>query len=75
MTPKSGLATRTRNDEQEEQANWLAGALLLPRGALPDIRWRGMSNEEACRKYDVSSAILKFRMNVTDVDVQLLRGG
>jgi hypothetical protein len=75
MTPKSGLAIRTHNDEQEEQANWLAGALLLPRDALLGIRRRGMSDEEACREYGVSPAMLKFRLNVTAVDVQLRRGG
>jgi Zn-dependent peptidase ImmA (M78 family) len=75
MTPKSGLAIRTNNYEREEQANRLAGALLLPRAALLDIRCRGMSNEEACRKYGVSSAMLKFRMNVTGVDGQLRRRG
>jgi Zn-dependent peptidase ImmA (M78 family) len=73
MTPKSGLAIRTHNDEQEEQANWLAGALLLPREALLEIRRRGMADEEACREYGVSAAMLKFRLNVTGVDVQLRR--
>ena len=75
MTPKSGLAIRTHNDEQEEQANWLAGALLLPRDALLGIRRRGMSDEEACSEYGVSAAMLKFRLNVTGMDVQLRRGG
>jgi Zn-dependent peptidase ImmA (M78 family) len=75
MTPNSGLAIRTHNDEQEEQANWLAGALLVPRDALLNIRRRGTSDEEACREYGISSAMLKFRMNVTGVDVQLRRGG
>jgi Zn-dependent peptidase ImmA (M78 family) len=75
MTPKSGLAIRTHNDEQEEQANWLAGALLLPREALLGIRRRGMLDEDACREYGVSAAMLKFRLNVTGVDVQLRRVG
>lgn len=75
MTPKSGLAIRTHNDEQEEQANWLAGALLLPRDALLGIRRGGMPDEEACREYGVSAPMFKFRMNVTGVDVQLRRGG
>jgi Zn-dependent peptidase ImmA (M78 family) len=75
MTPKSGLALRTHNDEQEEQANWLAGALLLPRDALVAIRRSGTSDERACREYGVSSAMLKFRMNVSGVNVQLRRWG
>lgn len=75
MTPKSGLAIRTHNDEQEEQANWLAGALLLPRDALIAIRRSGTSDEHACHEYGVSSAMLKFRMNVSGVNVQLRRWG
>jgi len=34
MSPNSGMALRTHNEEQEEEANWLAGCLLLPREAL-----------------------------------------
>src|ERR1700690_149796 len=34
MSPNSGTALRTHNEEQEEEANWLAGCLLIPREAL-----------------------------------------
>jgi Zn-dependent peptidase ImmA (M78 family) len=71
MSPKSGTALRTHNEEQEEEANWLAGCLLLPREALMFIRRGGMSDEDACSQYGVSLAMLRFRFNVTGVDVQL----
>jgi hypothetical protein len=71
MSPKSGMALRTHNEEQEEEANWLAGCLLLPREALLLIRRLGKSDEDACLEYGVSSAMLRFRFNVTAVDVQL----
>lgn len=73
MSPSSGMALRTHNEEQEEEANWLAGCLLLPREALVLIRRRGMSNEDACSQYGVSAAMLRFRFNVTGVDVQMRR--
>jgi Zn-dependent peptidase ImmA (M78 family) len=73
ISPSSGTALRTHNEEQEDEANWLAGALLLPRDALLAVRRRGLSDEEACREYGVSSAMLRFRFNVTGVDVQLRR--
>jgi Zn-dependent peptidase ImmA (M78 family) len=71
MSPKSGTALRTHNEEQEEEANWLAGCLLLPREALMFIRRGRMSDEGACSHYGVSLAMLRFRFNVTGVDVQL----
>src|SRR2546428_2711147 len=40
MSPNSGIAIRTHNEEQEGEANWLAGCLLLPREALLAIRRR-----------------------------------
>ena len=71
MSPNSGMALRTHNEEQEEEANWLAGCLLLPREALMLIRRMGKSAEDTCLEYGVSSAMLRFRFNVTGVDVQL----
>ena len=73
MSPNSGMALRTHNEEQEDEANWLAGCLLLPREALVTIRRIGRSDEEACSEYGVSLAMLRFRFNITGVDVQLRR--
>ena len=76
MSPRSGMALRTYNEEQEEEANWFAGCLLLPREALVAIRRRGLSDEDVCAEYGVSSAMMRFRFNVTGVDAQLRhRGG
>ncbi len=73
MSPKSGMAIRTHNEEQEEEANWLAGCLLLPREALLSIRRRRLPDEDVCSEYGVSPAMLRFRVNITGVDVQLRR--
>jgi Zn-dependent peptidase ImmA (M78 family) len=73
MSPNSGLALRTYNEDQEQEADWLAGCLLLPRDALLTIRRRRLSDEEACAQYGVSSPMLRFRFNITGVDVQLKR--
>ena len=74
-SPDSGIALRTHNKEQEDEANWLAGCLLLPRDALFSIRSRRLSDEEACREYRISSAMLRFRVNASGVDIQLRRAG
>ncbi len=73
MSPNSGMALRTHNEEQEEEANWLAGCLLLPREALLLMRRTGRSDDDACSEYGVSSAMLRFRLNLTGVDVQFRR--
>lgn len=71
MSPNSGIALRTHNEEQEEEAAWLAGCLLLPREALIVIRRSAMSEEAARAEYGVSSAMFRFRVNVTGVNAQL----
>jgi Zn-dependent peptidase ImmA (M78 family) len=73
VTPKSGVALRTHNKEQEEEANWLAGCILLPRHALLHIRRIGLADDQVCKEYGVSPAMLRFRINATGVDVQLRR--
>lgn len=73
VTPQSGLVLRTHNKEQEDEANWLAGCILLPRDALLQCRKARLSDEAVCQEYGVSPAMLRFRLNSTGVDVQLQR--
>ena len=73
MSSTSGAALRTYNEEQEEEANWLGGCLLLPRDALIAIKRRGRPDGDACAEYGVSPAMLRFRYNVTGVETQLRR--
>ncbi|WP_461427688.1 ImmA/IrrE family metallo-endopeptidase [Gymnodinialimonas sp.] len=56
---------------QENEADWLAGALLLPRPALLSIRRRGLSVEAACEEHVVSPDMLTWRIRMTGVDRQL----
>jgi Zn-dependent peptidase ImmA (M78 family) len=74
-SPGSGIALRTHNKEQEDEANWLAGCLLLPRDALLSIRRRRLADDEACSEYGVSPAMFRFRLNASGVDIQLRRAG
>ena len=67
------LALRGYNASAEEEANWLAAALLLPREALIHLRSRLVSDQEACESYGVSSQMLAFRMRVTGVERQFSR--
>ena len=61
--------------QQEEEAGWLAGCLLLPRElVLREVR-RGRSDAAIAKEYDVSEDMATFRINVTGVRRQARRGG
>ena len=61
------------SQEQEDEADWLAGTLLLPRPALLAIRARQLSDTDACAAYLVSRDMLNWRIRMTGVDYQLSR--
>ena len=67
------LLLSSYNRAQEEEANWLSGALLLPRDALFNIRKKQLTDESSCRLYGCSQDMLTFRFRVTAVDLQLKR--
>lgn len=61
------------SQEQEDEADWLAGTLLLPRPALLSIRQRRLTDHQACSEYMVSREMLTWRIRMTGVDNQLAR--
>ena len=73
VTADGTLMLSTYDKKQEEEANWLAGCLLLPRDALIVIQSQGVDSKLAARRYGISQQMLQFRRNVTGVDYQLAR--
>jgi Zn-dependent peptidase ImmA (M78 family) len=71
--PKTQLAIRTFDAAQEDEANWLSGSLLLPREALLLIKRSRWTDEDSCSTYGVSSAMLKYRLGISGVNVQYQR--
>lgn len=59
------------SQEQENEADWLAGTLLLPRPALLAIQSRGTPQDMACAHYQVSSDMLVWRTRMTGVTRQV----
>jgi Zn-dependent peptidase ImmA (M78 family) len=59
------------DQEQEDEANWLGGTLLLPRPALLWMRGEGMKEDEASKHFGVSSEMLRWRIRMTGIDYQL----
>jgi Zn-dependent peptidase ImmA (M78 family) len=73
VMPQQEIVLRTHNKEQEDEANWLAGCILLPRDALLRVRRIGLTEDQICAEYGVSSAMLRFRINATGVDAHMRR--
>jgi len=63
----------TCNPEQEEEANWLAGALLLPRPLLVEAARQRLSDEQISTLHNVSVEMARFRMNATGAKMQVAR--
>lgn len=55
---------------QEDEADWLAACLLLPREALVKIKTRGLDVAEAAKTFGVSLQMLKYRLARSGVDRQ-----
>ena len=52
---------------QEEEANWLAGCLLLPRALLLAEVLKGTESKDIAKKYGVSDILARYRLGVTGV--------
>lgn len=71
LTEDGHFVPTTYDQDQEDEADWLAGTLLLPRPALLRIRRSGLSDDQAIDAYAVSQQMLTWRFRMTGVDYQL----
>jgi hypothetical protein len=63
------------SDDQEQEADWHAAALLVPRDGILQMRGRGASTGDIASFYGVSDALCEWRIRMTGVDVQMRRRG
>lgn len=63
----------TCDSEQEQEADWLAGCILLPRPLLYAAAKKGMGPAEIAAQYETSEPMARFRLNASGVLVQLGR--
>ncbi len=61
--------------EQEEEAAWLSGALLVPTETALEIARNGIPIEEAASIYGVSVQLMRLRLNVTGALIRAKREG
>lgn len=59
--------------EQEQEADWLGGCLLLPRALLLKAAFSGLGAPEIAEKYRTSEHMARFRLNASGVLVQVGR--
>lgn len=71
LTDEGHLIPSNFSQDQEDEADWLGGTLLLPRPALLRIRRDGLSDAAAMDKFKASEEMLKWRFRMTGVDHQL----
>lgn len=69
------FATRTFDQKQEDEANWLAWALLLPRDALFAAKRSRMVSAQIATAYGVTASLVDFRLRMTGVSAQFKRSG
>ena len=60
-------------DDQEQEADWHAGALLLPRDGILQLLAQGSSVASIARYYGVSEALCEWRVRMTGCYKQMQR--
>ncbi len=73
VSPPLDFAMRSFDAKQEDEANWLAWCLLLPREELLHAVCRGFSMERIAAHYGVTETLVNFRLKKTGVLTQLGR--
>jgi len=64
IVPSEGLMLLKAYDKvREEEADWLAGSLLLSRDPLVDTRRLGLSDDEVTAQYGVSKRMYRYRLS------------
>lgn len=65
---RQGFLFRSRfNDDQEAEADWFAGCLLVPGEGLLRACWRMRSSESLAEHFGVSRRLIEWRLRMTGV--------
>jgi Zn-dependent peptidase ImmA (M78 family) len=70
---ETGIFMRHYDKSQEEEADWLAGTLLLSKDALFRIAFSTLDHSVAAREFGVSNSLLTMRLNLSGVNTILKR--
>lgn len=75
ISNESDMAMRTFDRKQEDEANWLAWCLLLPREALLSAKIAELTTAQIATKYGVAEPLVTYRLNICGVEAQLRARG
>jgi len=73
LSHDGSFVMRSFNQQQEEEADWLAWCMLLPRDALIQSVKLGLTAGQIADKFGVSEKLVTFRRRATGIDAQLRR--
>ncbi|MCU0435375.1 MAG: ImmA/IrrE family metallo-endopeptidase [Bacteroidia bacterium] len=62
---------RKYNEVQEDEANWMAGCLHIPREGIVWALKKGMTEAEIGEHFHASMDMVKYRINITGVRAQM----
>ena len=68
-----GSGCRDWNEDEEDEANWLAGVLLITEAAAISVVRRGLTIEQAAAEYCVSTQMMRWRINATGAHTRVNR--
>ncbi|WP_342666986.1 ImmA/IrrE family metallo-endopeptidase [Sphingomonas taxi] len=71
VSPSGLVLLSDYSADQEDEADWLGGALLLPESALLHHRSRGASIEWIAAEYGVSEPLCTWRCRMTGVEKRM----
>ncbi len=72
-SPEGVLFRNSFDEEQEDEANWLAACLLLPRQGLLQAYRRQPRPDELARHFGVSQKLVNWRLRMTGITRQARR--
>jgi len=70
MSHDGSFVMRSYDQKDEDEANWLAWALLLPRDGLVTCKRRKLAAEEIADQFGVTETLVNFRLRMTGVEAQ-----
>jgi Zn-dependent peptidase ImmA (M78 family) len=70
MSHDGSFVMRSYDQKDEDEANWLAWALLLPRDGLVTCKRRKLTAAEIANQFGVTETLVNFRLRMTGVEAQ-----
>lgn len=71
MSHDGKIVMRTYNQKQEDEANWLAWAILLPRDALLAHKRKDSTVLEIAAAFGVTETLVQYRLRITGIESQI----